>query len=251
MNLATLHLLAAEGHKLTFTQKLTGVLVVVFSIGLFCGSIYLLLATDLGARLGFLVAAGCLSGFLVLLSTLWLTNQFPINSLHGPEPRWVVKEIRGSPQESVYPLARQIDTAGKKAKEEQVGDIRATLDSAIAGEKASFQARFSKAEDYLVTDVKMIGGGRTGLTHRPLIAVATIQPVEKVTVSFGEAAPTPKVDPTKPAERVILVRDLGSVRLPQVTTFLGSLIIFSACLLGLHRLERAQQTVEPTPAPAT
>ena len=33
-----------------------GILVVVAGVGLFCGSIYLLLGTNLGARLGFLVA---------------------------------------------------------------------------------------------------------------------------------------------------------------------------------------------------
>ena len=46
----------------------------ICAVGLFCGSVYLLLGTNLGARLGFLVAAAGLTGFLVLLTTLWLTT---------------------------------------------------------------------------------------------------------------------------------------------------------------------------------
>ena len=49
------------------------------AVGLFCGSAYLLLGTNLGARLGFLVAGACLSGFLVLLTSLWLTTATPLD----------------------------------------------------------------------------------------------------------------------------------------------------------------------------
>jgi len=52
-----LGILAAEATKhLDLVGKLRGYFIVVFAVGLFCGSIYLLLATNLGGRLGFLVA---------------------------------------------------------------------------------------------------------------------------------------------------------------------------------------------------
>ena len=62
--------LAAEGpaHPNLWNPTILGVLVVLSAIGLFCGSAYLLLGTNLGARLGFLVAAAGLTGFMVLLT---------------------------------------------------------------------------------------------------------------------------------------------------------------------------------------
>ena len=49
---------SAEGpaHPNLWNPTILGVLVVLSAIGLFCGSAYLLLGTNLGARLGFLVA---------------------------------------------------------------------------------------------------------------------------------------------------------------------------------------------------
>ena len=70
------HLIAeiVEGpaHPNLWNPTILGVLVVLSAIGLFCGSAYLLLATNLGGRLGFLVAFASLTGFMVLLTTLWL-----------------------------------------------------------------------------------------------------------------------------------------------------------------------------------
>ena len=60
-----LTLAAEEPARLTFGQELRGYLVVIFAIGLFCGSIYLLLATNIGARLGLLLAfVGTIFGYL-------------------------------------------------------------------------------------------------------------------------------------------------------------------------------------------
>ena len=71
MTVTGLLITAAEGpaHPNLWNPTILGVLVVLSAIGLFCGSVYLLLSTNLGARLGFLVAAASLTGFMVLLST--------------------------------------------------------------------------------------------------------------------------------------------------------------------------------------
>ena len=62
-------------------------------IGLFCGSIYLLLGTNLGARLGFLVAFTGLMGFMVILTPLWITTASPLNTLKGRIPQWKVQQV--------------------------------------------------------------------------------------------------------------------------------------------------------------
>src|SRR5690242_21786743 len=97
-----LHLLLAEGPTKAniWNPTIIGVLTVLSAIGLFCGSVYLLLSTNLGARLGFLVAAASLTGFMVLLSTLWWTSgNSGIDPPHGKSPsrseeRRVGKECR-------------------------------------------------------------------------------------------------------------------------------------------------------------
>ena len=82
-----------------WNPTIIGVLTVLCAVGLFCGSTYLLLGTNLGARLGFLVAAAGLSGFLVLLTTLWLTTpgsatgNSDLDPPHGNSASWKVVEV--------------------------------------------------------------------------------------------------------------------------------------------------------------
>ena len=55
-------ILATEGTgHLDLMGELRGYAIVVFSVGLFCGSIYLVLATNLGSRMGFLVSFASLT----------------------------------------------------------------------------------------------------------------------------------------------------------------------------------------------
>src|SRR5260370_17230102 len=93
-------------HPNLWNPTILGVLVVVSAIGLFCGSAYLLLATNLGARLGFLVAFASLTGFLVLLTTLWWSSgNSGIDPPHGKSPSWKRIEAVSAPQKShVSPL---------------------------------------------------------------------------------------------------------------------------------------------------
>ncbi len=80
-------------NKSLWYPTILGVLVVVCAVGLFCGSVYLLLGTNLGARLGFLVAFTGLMGFLLILSTLWITTASPLNTLKGRIPQWKVQQV--------------------------------------------------------------------------------------------------------------------------------------------------------------
>ena len=80
-------MLAKEG-KTLWDPTIVGILAPVAGVFLFCGSVYLLLSTNLGARLGFLVSAAALSGFMVLLSTLWLTTSTPLESPKGRTAAW-------------------------------------------------------------------------------------------------------------------------------------------------------------------
>ena len=118
-----MHLVAeiTEGpaHPNLWNPTILGVLVVISAIGLFCGSAYLLLATNLGARLGFLVAFASLTGFMVLLSTLWWTSgNSGIDPPHGRSPSWKVVEIVSDPAQSKIPAVQNIAQHGHARRRE-------------------------------------------------------------------------------------------------------------------------------------
>ena len=144
-------LLAQEGGpKNLWDPTILGVLVVLSAVGLFCGSVYLLLGTNLGARLGFLVAGACLTGFLVLLSSLWITTATPLNSPKGRPPGWKVKEVVASPEESKIaggPQHRGGRHAGRRrgARAAPPGDRRRARDQGAGRQPGSRRCNRSRS----------------------------------------------------------------------------------------------------------
>lgn len=265
--------LASEGIKNRdlWYPTILGVLVVISAVGLFCGSVYLLLATNLGARLGFLVAAGTLSGFLMLLSLLWMSTASPLNTLKGRPPSWkAVESIKGGDlARSKIRAIQTVKTTGKKADAAEQANVKAAADQVVVtpalnpgaqevGATSKF-AIYQAATDYLVTDVYEAGGGKlfsqTNVEvngrfpllhvslHTPRYAVVNICPVDKdaAVVPYGDPIPDPVCDKSKPIDSIVFERDLGSVRAPPVVAFLGFSILFALCLLSLHWRERDLQ----------
>ena len=79
------HLLAS----LTWDPGVRGVLTVVVAVGILMGSVYLILATNSGARLGFLLALTGLFGWMTIMGVTW--SMYGIGK-KGPDPHWVVKD---------------------------------------------------------------------------------------------------------------------------------------------------------------
>lgn len=251
-----LGILATEAAKhLDLVGKLRGYFVVVFAVGLFCGSIYLLLATNLGSRLGFLVAFASLTGFLAMLGLIWFTNLTPLNALHGPPPHWVVLEVVGNPAQAKTAPARNIEQKGQVLEAAESGEIKATVDSAVTAEGSEFK-QFSSATDYVVLKAEKIGGGNLSFfRHRPLYGVMAIQPAKKVEPLPGGAPPPPQADTTKPIKYVVLERNLGAMRQPPIVMSLAFSLLFALSVYLMHTMERAEQKaqaaeLEPSPAPA-
>ena len=250
-----LGILAAEATKhLDLVGRLRGYFIVVFAVGLFCGSIYLLLATDVGSRLGFLISFASLSGFLALLGLIWFTNLTPLNALHGPPPHWVVKEIVDNPAQAKIPQARSIEKEGVPLDAAAQGEIKATVDAAVTAEGGEYQL-FSAAIDYVVVNAEKVGGGNKAFFgHRPLYAAMQIQAAKKVTPLPGGAPPPPAADPAKPAKFVVLVRDLGAMRQPPLVMSTAFALLFALSVYVMHTTERAEQkakaaSLEPVPTP--
>jgi hypothetical protein len=251
-----LGILAAEATKhLDLVGKLRGYFIVVFAVGLFCGSIYLVLATDVGARLGFLIAFASLSGFLMLLGLIWFTNLTPLNALHGPPPHWVVKEMVDDPAQAKTEKARTIVAEGVPLDTAAQGEIKATIDSVLTAEGGPFQF-YSAPTDYVVLSAERVGGGgESFFRHRALYAVMAVEGAKKVDVLPGGAPPAPAPDPAKPKKYLVLERDLGAMRQPALVMSTAFGLLFALSVYAMHNLERAEQRakaadLEPAPVPA-
>ena len=250
-----LGILAAEATKhLDLVGRLRGYFIVVFAVGLFCGSIFLLLSTNLGARLGFLIAFASLSGFLALLGLIWFTNLTPLNALHGPPPHWAVKEVVDDPAQAKTETARTIVAQGVPVEAAAQGELKATVDSALTAEGGEFQ-KYSAATDYVVLRADKIGGGgESFFRHRPLYSLMEVQGAKSVDVLAGGAPPPPAADPAKPKHFVVMERDLGAMRQPPLVMSTAFALLFALSVYAMHNLERAEQKakagLEPAPSPA-
>ena len=251
-----LGILATEAAEhLDTVGKLRGYAIVFFSVGLFCGSIYLLLATDVGNRMGFLVSFASLTGFLAMLGLIWFTNLTPLNALHGPAPHWKVTEIVDKTADAKTEEVREIEEKGEAVDSAAQGEIKASVDTAVTAEGSEFKL-FSAATDYVVVKAEKVGGGSLAFfRHRPLHAVMEIQGAKKVDPLPGAAPPPPAADPAKPVKYVVLERDLGAMRQPPIVMTIAFSILFALTLYVMHTTERAEQKekaaeVEPAPTPA-
>ena len=246
-----------------------GILVVVAGIVLFCGSVYLLLGTNLGARLGFLVAFTGLAGFMVILSLLWVTTSSPLNTLKGRTPTWNVQQYTSKLSDVRYPAAKKV-TKKDKVDTIEAANVKAAVDARLvtiqptAVEKPTPEdnkfAKFDKVTDYQTVNTYEVGGSDPEFldfqfTHTPLVAVVQVCAVQPANTPFGVPPPKPVCDETSDKNGfVVLSKDLGQLRLPPILAFISSGVLFGLGLLGLHwrerdEAERAKQTQAGGPAP--
>jgi hypothetical protein len=255
-------------HKTIWYPTILGILVVVFAIGLFCGSIYLLLGTNLGARLGFLVAFTALMGFLVILSTLWMSTASPLNTLKGRIPSWKVQEIVTNPAQAKTVEVRTITKTGRKVTAIEAANVKAAVDTALVTQpeikaqgklppNTNKYARFDLVTRYKILKTYELGGGKPNplsfeFTHKPLFAVAQfceVEPPDPIKYPFGVAPPKNPAclaGSTK-SGWLIIERDLGSVRMPPVVAFISFTLLFALGLLMLHWRERDEQEAASKP----
>jgi len=246
--------IAAEASERSlWYPTIQGILVTICAIVLFGGSVYLLLATNVGARLGFLVVFTGLAGFMVVLTSLWMTTASPLNTLKGRIPGWDIVGVFESLDDPGVPgEARNIEQEGREADDIQAADVKASVDeNLVAGtgegeeqpEGAGEFAIYDDVNQYQVTDTYEIGGSdpnplKLEFRHQPLFAVAQFCSNLEVETLPGLPPPEPECDPNAEAGFVVLERNLGSLRLPPVIAFFASVVLFGLGLLSLHWFER-------------
>lgn len=250
---------------LQWDPQIRGSLILLTAIAILCGSVYLLLATNLGARLGFLMAVAGLSGWMTLLGILWTATPSTTGP-KGRDPRWKVEAVlSGVIDRTARPPLGQFPEGFRKLDEAdpQRAEVITASEEFFTKEEAGKTFGIKKASDYIAGDAFDIGGERKylfginilgkGLTykHEPHFAVVAIRRTVQQEVKPGEKPPPPEVDTSKPPLNVLLVRDLGTRRLPVFLFALGSGLVFGASIYALHRRDRiAMQARGVLPAPA-
>ncbi len=245
--------------KTIWYPTILGFLVVIFAILLFVGSIYLLLSTNMGARLGLLVVFTALMGFMVLLTSLWITTASPLNTLKGRIPAWKAVEVTKNLQQAKTPEVRNIEADGKKVSVIEASNVKAAADEnliqveALPSEPQLTQqafARFQAVTNYKVLNTYEIGGSKPNplnfeLSHTPLFAVVEFCEVvdPATTVPFGVAPPPAECKAGSDQNGfLVLKRDLGSLRVPPFVAWISSILLFGLGLLLLHWREKDEQT---------
>lgn len=254
---------------LNWNPQLRGYMAVIVGAGILCGSVYLILGTNLGARLGLLVSIAGLTGWMVLMGIIWAA--YGIGRTGAP-PSWKAKDIIvGTDKliESRYKVAQDPSIATLTVEAgRQNGWIRLADDSgargqavAAADEILQFDAEILKAGDYLPQAVYDYGGERwpnieikdveiagrefgnwnfdyIAFFHKKHYAIVQVKPVIKQSAEPGRAAPKPVVDPSAPDYFVLMERDRGSKRRPAFLMTLGSAILFGWSVMAMNRRER-------------
>jgi hypothetical protein len=247
----------------TWDPGLRGILVVAVGVTVLMGSVYLLLATNLGSRVGFLVAVAGLSGWMALMGFVWAMYGI---GYKGTAPHWKVEEVVTSPTATDLHDARltKAHDLSKwhelKADDPARADALASATAALTGEESRVKT-FKADTDYQVVDAFAIGGkqiskhvswskpfGDKGFMgwlrgwvpgpHPPHYSIIQVQPVQPV-AKGADATAAPKVDRTAPVSSVVMVRDLGKLRVPPVLIMLASMIVFAVTCNALHRRDKA------------
>ncbi len=242
-----------------------GFLVVIFAVALFCGSIWLLLGTNLGARLGFLISFTAVTGFGVVLTLLWLTTASPLNTIKGRIPEWRVIEVAESPADAKTVEIHNIEGDGTQVGKAKQADVKAAVDAALITqeeviaegplpEDANKFARFADVNEYTITNTYEIGGSNPNplnfeLKHEPLFAVAEFCAVEDLGQPFYVPPPlepncADTSDENAETGFMVLERDLGSIRVPPLVAFGSTTLLFILGLCLLHWRERDEQEAE-------
>jgi hypothetical protein len=296
---------------IAYDPEIRGVLVVVTAAAILCGSVYLLLATNVGARLGFMVALAGLFGWMTLLCVFWWI--YGVGAI-GTLPSWRVEEVNiGDISQAQLEEARELTEENLPSVEEILeqhpevaeefdpgktitlseiaalpdlpaeveaqleampGDWQVLAQSAIGDAQAAADAVLTSGEGGLPftsnTEYVLVDGfTRGGEPHRssdslwdrftnrveravtvlnpPHHVVIQVQTSEATAVPPGNAPLLPTPDPDEPVVSVIMVRDLGTRRLPPaaMTFFFGALFALTCGLLH-HREKRAQELSSPT-----
>jgi hypothetical protein len=251
---------------IAWEPEIRGVLTVIIAVVVLCGSIYLIMATNMGARLAFLVALAALFGWLFLMGITWWIYGI---GLKGPDPTWaevpgktvlqdtqalytagVLETLPDVPADATFPeeaelVAEQLLLEGwdiLDTSSAEFGQVQAQA-SVFLEEEGAFAAG-----EFQILEVFDIGGDRYpkvnesldffAFFHEPHYVLAEAAPIEQVRTEPGRAPVPPTIDDDAQRQYVYMIRDAGNIRQPAMVLTIGGGAIFLALCYLLHRRER-------------
>ena len=260
--------------------ELRGIVVVLIAAVVLIGGTYLVVGTNVGARLGFLLVIAAFFGWMMTMGAIWWTYGI---GLKGQEPFWhpaepvtIVRDsslmvgaeilkaeptLGGDPVSNAASISTQLQTEGWHLLDEadpQRGQAVAASDAILQLEAKEFPAG-----SYLSVAVYDRGGERWpkindsldffAFFHKPRYALVEVAPVVPQRVEPGRAPARPVVDTAQPHRYVHMLRDLGAKRQPAMFITFGSGLIFLMLCWLLHRRDlqlRANLSSETLPSKA-
>ncbi len=255
---------------INWEPELRGILTVIIGTVVWMGSIYLILGTNLGARLGFLVALTGLMGWMALMGMVWWMYGI---GLKGDVPEWtqvpgqtVIQEVDLLHQAGVLDRPIDVDDADPVTAAEAV---RAQLENQGWDQVDESAPEFGQAQasaGVFLEEEGALGPGEFQVTavyevdppaesaypklgpngefdqiaffHKPYYTLVEVAPFVELRTEAGRAPIAPEVDETQPRQYVYMIRDLGSLREPAAYITIGSTIMFLVLCFFLHRRDR-------------
>jgi hypothetical protein len=232
---------------LTWNPQVRGGLYVLISVVILCGSGALIMGTNLGARLGFQAAMAGLMGFFVIIgATWWVYGIGP----QGKAPTWVPRfQVTGDLGQVGGEILDDFPRGWKELEltDPAVADALPVSDAALTG--GGEGGIFKSAADYLPVAALEKGGETYGpfgvfnfrplnLWHKVHYLVIQVQAVEPQEAIPGAAPPRPRVDPNATPAAVVMVRDLGSLRLNPAVFTIASSLLFGLLIYQLHTRDK-------------
>lgn len=258
--------------------ELRGLLTVIIAVGVLMGSVYLILATNMGARLGFLVALTGLAGWMFLMGIIWWIYGL---GFKGPAPTWDPvpgRTVLMGP-ESLLPggvFDQPVHAEGAtnaEAAAAATDEFRAEGWEELDPSSPEFGQAASSASDLLaqtdtytagqftVTNVYDIGGERSPMIgefdllaffHKPHHVVVEVTPNQVTRAERGRPPASAIPNDEAPRAYVYMVRNQGALRLPSIALTIGSGIIFFVLCWLLNSRDAAVERnrsakLEPVP----
>jgi hypothetical protein len=246
--------------------ELRGILTVIMGVAVLMGSVYLVLMTNLGARLGFLVTLAAFAGWMALMGGIWWIYGI---GLKGDAPEWkavtgrtVIQNVELLHQAQVLDEPLDLSAADTPAAKsdalstqlvgegwQRVDESAPEFGQAEAAAGVFLEEEVFKPGEFDVTKVYEIGGEAfpkplgdeldlIAFWHKPLYSLVEVAPFVPLRTEPGRAPIIPEIDQTQPRQYVYMVRDLGSLREPAAYICIGSTIVFLGLCGLLHRRDR-------------
>jgi hypothetical protein len=251
--------------------ELRGVLTVMIGTAVWMGSIYLILGTNVGARLGFMLTFTGLAGWIALMAGVWWIYGI---GLKGDVPEW--RQVPGRT------VIQEVDLLYQAGVLDQPVDVTSQTESTIVAEAVADQLadqgwnrvadsapEFGQAEASAAVFLEEEGAFEPGefdvtavyevdpphesaypklgpngefdqiaFFHKPYYTLVEVAPYTPLLTEPGRAPTAPKIDTSRQRQYVYMIRDLGSLRQPAAYIMIGSTIVFLAMCFLLHRRDR-------------